>query len=275
MKEITFGQFYPADSVLHRLDPRTKLFLTLVFIVSVFVAQTWYAYIAVFVYVAAILLISLVPLRISLRSVKGVLFLVLFTAVLNILFFKSGKVLLDLKFTQITLGGILFAAKTGVRLMLLAIGAAMLTFTTTPVQLTDGLESILSPFKKILPVHDIALIMSITLRFIPILMEEVNKIMMAQKARGACFDNGNVWKRAKALLPVLIPLFISAFRRAEELAQAMDARCYNATPNRTKMKELKFSYRDPVAVLVNAAYIVLIVAIDQRFWGLFAPWGWM
>lgn len=275
MKEITFGQFYPADSVLHRLDPRTKLFLTLVFIVSVFVAQTWYAYIAVFVYVAAILLISLVPLRISLRSVKGVLFLVLFTAVLNILFFKSGKVLLDLKFTQITLGGILFAAKTGVRLMLLAIGAAMLTFTTTPVQLTDGLESILSPFKKILPVHDIALIMSITLRFIPILMEEVNKIMMAQKARGACFDNGNVWKRAKALLPVLIPLFISAFRRAEELAQAMDARCYNATPNRTKMKELKFSYRDPVAVLVNAVYIVLIVAIDQRFWGLFAPWGWM
>lgn len=275
MKEITFGQFYPADSVLHRLDPRTKLFLTLVFIVSVFVAQTWYAYIAVFVYVAAILILSRVPLRISLRSVKGVLFLVLFTAVLNILFFKSGKVLVDLKFTQITLGGILFAAKTGVRLMLLAIGAAMLTFTTTPVQLTDGLESILSPFKKILPVHDIALIMSITLRFIPILMEEVNKIMMAQKARGACFDNGNVWKRAKALLPVLIPLFISAFRRAEELAQAMDARCYNATPNRTKMKELKFSYRDPVAVLVNAVYIALIVAIDQRFWGLFAQWGWM
>lgn len=275
MKEITFGQFYPADSVLHRLDPRTKLFLTLVFIVSVFVAETWYAYIAVFVYVVAILFLSRVPLRISLRSVKGVLFLVLFTAVLNILFFKSGKVLLDLKFTQITLGGILFAAKTGVRLTLLAIGAAMLTFTTTPVQLTDGLESILSPLKKILPVHDIALIMSITLRFIPILMEEVNKIMMAQKARGACFDNGNVWKRAKALLPVLIPLFISAFRRAEELAQAMDARCYNATPNRTKMKELKFSYRDPVAVLVNAVYIALIVAIDQRFWGLFAPWGWM
>ena len=275
MKEITFGQFYPADSVLHRLDPRTKLFLTLVFIVSVFVAQTWYAYIAVGVYVAAILLLSRVPLKISLRSVKGVLFLVLFTAILNILFFKSGKVLVDLKFTQITLGGILFAAKTGLRLMLLAIGAAMLTFTTTPVQLTDGLESILSPFKKILPVHDIALIMSITLRFIPILMEEVNKIMMAQKARGACFDNGNVWKRAKALLPVLIPLFISAFRRAEELAQAMDARCYNATPNRTKMKELKFSYRDPIAVLVNAVYIVLIVAIDQRFWGLFAPWGWM
>ena len=275
MKEITFGQFYPADSVLHRLDPRTKLFLTLVFIVSVFVAQTWYAYIAVGVYVAAILLLSRVPLKISLRSVKGVLFLVLFTAILNILFFKSGKVLVDLKFTQITLGGILFAAKTGLRLMLLAIGAAMLTFTTTPVQLTDGLESILSPFKKILPVHDIALIMSITLRFIPILMEEVNKIMMAHKARGACFDNGNVWKRAKALLPVLIPLFISAFRRAEELAQAMDARCYNATPNRTKMKELKFSYRDPIAVLVNAVYIVLIVAIDQRFWGLFAPWGWM
>jgi len=199
---------------------------------------------------------------------------VLITAVLNIFFNTEGRVLLEWKFIKITYGGLFFALKMALRLILLVLGTTLLTFTTTPVQLTDGMESLMYPLKLIrFPVHDVAVIMSIALRFIPILMEEVDKIMMAQKARGAAFDNGGLAKRARALLPVLIPLFVSAFRRADELALAMDARCYNATPKRTRLKELKLGGRDAFALVLHAAYIVLIIFINGGFFGLVNLYG--
>ncbi len=267
MRDITFGQYYRADSVIHRLDPRTKLLMVVAYITGVFLVQSMYAYIAVGAFVLLGIILSKVPILSVLKSVKGVLILLTLTSLLNIFYNKDGTILLNLGFTAITTGGLWFALKMALRLILLVIGTALLTLTTTPVDLTDGLESLMKPLKKIkFPVHEVALIMSIALRFIPILMEEVDKIMMAQKARGANFDNGNIIKRAKALLPVLIPLIVSAFRRADELAMAMDARCYNATPNRTKMKVLKYGLSDIFAGLATAIFIALIVAINANFW---------
>ncbi|MFI3229579.1 MAG: energy-coupling factor transporter transmembrane component T [Bacillota bacterium] len=267
MRDISFGQYYRAESFAHSLDPRTKLLMVVAYITGVFLVDSLYSYIAVAGFIIIGILVSRVPIKSVLKSVKGVLFLVLFTAILNIFYSTEGTVLVSWGFLTITTGGLLFALKMGLRLVFLVIGTALLTLTTTPMNLTDGLESLMKPLKKIkFPVHEVALIMSIALRFIPILMEEVDKIMMAQKARGANFDNGNIIKRAKALLPVLIPLIVSAFRRADELAMAMDARCYNATPNRTKMKVLKFSYRDIVAGIATAIFIALVVAINAGFW---------
>lgn len=274
-KDISFGQYYPRESFVHRLDPRTKLVLVVAYIVAVFLCSNYYSYLAVIVFVLGVTVLSKVPLKSVLKSVRGILFLVLFTALINVFFHTSGeRVFQDvswLTWLPITWDGLDFAAKLALRLIILVVGTSLLTLTTTPMALTDGLESLMKPLKVIkFPVHDVALIMSIALRLIPSLMEEVNKIIMAQKARGASFDTGNLFKRIKAMLPILIPLFVSAFRKAEELALALDARCYSATEKRTKMKKLKFSWRDAVAAIFMALFIALVVAVANGFWlGLF------
>lgn len=274
-KDISFGQYYPRESFVHRLDPRTKLVLVVAYIVAVFLCSNYYSYLAVIVFVLGVTVLSKVPLKSVLKSVRGILFLVLFTALINVFFHTSGeRVFQDvswLTWLPITWDGLDFAAKLALRLIILVVGTSLLTLTTTPMALTDGLESLMKPLKVVkFPVHDVALIMSIALRLIPSLMEEVNKIIMAQKARGASFDTGNLFKRIKAMLPILIPLFVSAFRKAEELALALDARCYSATEKRTKMKKLKFSWRDGIAAIFMALFIALVVAIANGFWlGLF------
>lgn len=267
MKDMAFGQYYPTGSVIHRIDPRAKLVFVLLFIIFIFFIVSYTSYLAVFLFLTATIIIARIPFRSILKSIRGVLFLVLFTAVLN-LFLSSGEtVYASWWIFTISLEGINFAVKMALRLIFLVIATAILTLTTTPMELTDGLESLLKPLKYIkVPVHDIALIMSTALRFIPNLMEETDKIMMAQKARCAAIDTGKTTERIKAMVPILIPLFVSAFRRADELADALDSRCYKASPNRTKYKQLKFAWRDLVALIIIAGLITLIM-LDKYYWG--------
>ena len=270
MREVSFGQYYPSNSPVHKLDARVKLLLTIAFIVMVFLVKSLYAYIAVGVFILLTTLVSHVPIIKVLKSIKAIIFIVIIMSVINLFANAEGKVYCSWWIFTITEGGIITAVNLALRLIFLVMGTSLLTYTTTPMALTDGMESLMYPLKLIkVPTHDIAIIMSIALRFIPILMEEVDKIMMAQKARGACFDRGGLLKRAKALLPVLIPLFVSAFRRADELALALDARCYNATPNRTKYKKASLSWRDLIASLVTGIFITLVVAVNNNFWGLY------
>ena len=272
MRDITLGQYYPADSFTHKLDPRVKLVLVVAFIVTVFLVKNLIAYAAVILCVVSGTLISRIPISKVLKSIKTIIFLVIFTAALNLLFYKGDTVLWSWWRISVSLEGIFFSLKMALRLILLVMGTTLLTYTTTPTGLTDGMESLMYPLKLIkVPTHDIAVIMSIALRFIPILSEEVDKIMMAQKARGASFDSGGIVKRAKALLPVLIPLFVSAFRRADELAFALDARCYNATPNRTRYQVMRPTCRDLVAVVGMAVFMVLVIALNLNFWGAYIP----
>lgn len=260
VRDITFGQYYPGESFLHKMDPRAKIVLSIIYITAVFLCNTYYSYFAVFCFLIFAVLVAQVPIRSVLKSIKGILFLVVITATINLLFYKEGTVLFKLWIIVITQDGLMFSSKMAMRLLFLVIGTTLVTLTTTPMNLTDGMESLMSPLKLIkFPVHDVAIIMSIALRFIPSLMEEIDKIMMAQKARGASFDTGGLVARAKALLPILIPLFVSAFRRADELALALDARCYNATPNRTKMKILKLGYRDVIGSTVCLAFMGFII----------------
>ena len=269
MKDVTFGQYYPTNSVIHRLDPRAKLIFALVYMITIFFVASYCGYALVALFLVAVTLIAKVPLKTLLRSVKAILVIMIFTAIINIFFYHDWLVLVDWGVIQITLGGIDFAIKMALRISLLVMGTSLLSFTTTPVELTDALESLLKPLSYIkVPVHDIALIMSIALRFIPGLMEETDKIMMAQKARGAEIDTGGLIKKVKAMLPVLIPLFVSAIRRADELADALDARCYNATKHRTKMKLLKFTFKDAVAAFAVAAFVTLILLDKYLLGGL-------
>lgn len=270
MRDVSFGQYYPSNSVVHRLDARAKLLLTIAFIVMVFLVDNLLAYIPVVVFILLVTLVSRVPVLKVLKSIKAIIFIVVLMSIINLFANAEGEVYWSWWRLSITSGGVLTAINLALRLIFLVMGSSLLTYTTTPMELTDGMESLMYPLKLIkVPTHDIAIIMSIALRFIPILMEEVDKIMMAQKARGACFDRGGVFKRAKALLPVLIPLFVSAFRRADELALALDARCYNATPNRTKYKQAKLGWGDFVATLITGVFITLVVAINNNFWGLY------
>ena len=270
MREVSFGQYYPSSSAVHRLDARVKLVLTVAFIVMVFLVKSLWAYIGVAAFILTVTLVSRIPVFKVLKSIKSIIFIVIIMSVINLFANAEGKVLWSWWIFTLTDGGILTAVNLALRLIFLVMGTSLLTYTTTPMELTDGMESLMYPLKLIkVPTHDIAIIMSIALRFIPILMEEVDKIMMAQKARGACFDRGGLLKRAKALLPVLIPLFVSAFRRADELALALDARCYNATPNRTKYKKATLHLRDLIATLITGAFIALIVAVNNNFWGLY------
>ena len=263
IKDITIGQYYPADSVIHRLDARTKLIGTFLYIISLFLFSSFSGYFAVLLFVFGIIKLSRVPLKFIVKGLKPILFLLLFMVTFN-LFLTKGTPVFQFKFITITREGIRLAVFMGARLILLILGSSMMTFTTTPNQLTDGLESVLGPLKKIhVPVHEIAMMMSIALRFIPILMEETDKIMKAQTARGADFESGGVVKRAKSLVPLLVPLFISAFRRANDLAMAMEARCYNGGEGRTKMKPLHYAGRDYIAYLLLVLYVVLLVGMNH------------
>lgn len=261
LSNVTFGQYYPVSSPVHKMDARVKLLLTVLYIVTIFVIQTYSGYIATFLVFLFTVILARIPLKTVLKSVKAVLFLILFTTVLNLFLYKG-------KYTEswswwiftITDGGISFAVQMALRLAFLVMGTSLLTFTTTPVELTDGIESLLRPLKVVkFPVHDVAVIMSITLRFIPILMEETDKIIMAQSSRGADFSSGGLIKRAKALLPVLIPLFVSAFRRADELSFAMDSRCYNATDKRTRYKKMKIGFRDIIGSIIGLSLLAFII----------------
>ena len=263
IRDITIGQYYPAKSVIHKLDPRTKLFGTLVFIISVFLFHSIAGYAVATVFLAGMILISTVPVKFIFKGLKAIFMILLITMVFNI-FLTPGEALVSFGIFK---EGLSMAVRMAIRLVYLVIGSSLMTLTTTPNQLTDGLEKSLRPLNKIhVPVHEIAMMMSIALRFIPILLEETDKIMKAQIARGADFENGNLIQKVKNMVPLLVPLFISAFRRANDLAMAMEARCYHGGDNRTQMKPLKYKKRDHIAYLILFAY--LAVAIGFRVAGL-------
>ena len=266
MRDVSFGQYYPTNSFAHKCDPRAKILFLIGFIVAIFLSADFYALGVCFVAFLIAVIASKIPLKSLLKSVKAVLFLLIFTAVLNLFFRRDGETVFKWSFIVITKEGIYSTLFLGARLFLLVMSSSLLTLTTTPVSLTDGLESLLTPLKWVkFPVHELALVMSIALRFIPILTDETARIMNAQKARGADFENGSIIKRVKAVIPVLIPLLVSAFRRAEELGDAMDARCYSGSKTRTKYKKLTFTWRDFVALVFLAAVIVGVVVLKAQF----------
>jgi len=261
LKDITLGQFFPGNSAVHRLDPRVKIVLTVAFIVLLFLAQGPVSYALIIAFLAVVIGISRISPKMVLRGLKPILFIVIFTAVLN-LFYTPGTYIFQWHFLHISVEGIKLAIFMVLRLMLLIIATSMLTYTTSPIQLTDGLERLLSPLKKLhAPVHELSMMMSIALRFIPILLDETDKIMKAQMARGADFESGNLIQKAKSMVPLLVPLFISAFRRATDLAMAMEARCYHGGVGRTKMKPLKYAAIDKKAYGCLLLYMVVMVAL--------------
>ena len=266
LKDITLGQFFPGDTVVHRLDPRTKLITLIVYIVALFLAKNWASYLVIFLVLAGASALARIRPRTLMSGMKPLIFIVIFTGLLNLLY-GSGEPLAQFWIFRITAAGIHNAIFMVLRIMLLVCGTFLLTYTTSPLSLTDGLEKLLNPLKKLrFPVHELAMMMSIALRFIPTLIEETDKIMSAQKARGAAFDTGKLTERAKALLPLLVPLFVSAFRRADELATAMECRCYHGGEGRTRMKQLHFTRLDYVTLALFA--LVLAVVIVLRRFGL-------
>ena len=263
LRDITLGQYYQTDSIIHRLDPRVKLVSTILYIVSLFLFQNAVGYLIAALFLAVIIRLSKVPFQFMVRGMKAILFLLLITVVFN-LFLTPGDPLFSIWKLTITKQGLRTAIFMAFRLSFLIIGSSVMTLTTTPNHLTDGLEKLLGPLKKIrVPVHEISMMMSIALRFIPILLEETDKIMKAQIARGADFESGNLMKKAKALVPLLVPLFISAFRRANDLAMAMEARCYRGGEHRTKMKPLHYEKRDFAAYAVVIVYVVAGTVISR------------
>jgi len=264
LKDITLGQYYPVNSILHRLDPRTKLFGTLVFIVSLFFCNSWVAYAVATVFLIMVIKLSHVPFHFMVRGLKAVLFLLLISVVFNI-FLTDGTVVFAIGPLKATREGLVLAAFMALRLVYLVVGSTVMTLTTTPNALTDGLEKSLGFLHFIgVPVHEIAMMMSIALRFIPILIEEADKIMKAQMARGADFESGNLITKAKAMVPLLVPLFISAFRRATDLAMAMEARCYHGGSGRTKMKPLKYRAADHTGYLILFLYLGIMLYLRIR-----------
>ncbi len=260
--DISIGQYFPGKSVIHRLDPRMKIVLTLAFIVMLFLANSLSALAAGIAFIIIAYILSRVPFRLILKSMKPVIPIIAFTAILN-MFFIEGDTLVSFWKLTITKQGLYTAVLMILRILFLIAGSSLLTYTTSPIMLTDGIERLMSPLKLIkLPVHELAMMMTIALRFIPTLIEETDKIMSAQKARGADIERGNVIQRAKALIPILIPLFVSAFRRADELALAMECRCYRGGDGRTRMKQLKLTASDLVAALVVAAFIAAVVLLN-------------
>ena len=274
LNDVTFGQYYPAKSFVHNMDPRAKLVLVIAYIVAIFLASNFYALAAVTLFLVIAVIFSRVPFGRVLRSVKMILFVIIFTAILNLFFYSAGEdahMIWEWKFLSLSWESVINTIFLAMRLFLLVMGTSILTLTTTPVALTDGIESLLTPLKWIkFPVHELALIMSIALRFIPILIDETNRIIAAQKARGANFEKGGLISRAKAMIPVLIPLLVSAFRRAEDLGDAMDARCYSGAKGRTKYKKLTFTWRDLIGLLLVAGLITGIVFLNSGFGDKFA-----
>ncbi len=267
LKDITLGQFFPGKSIIHRLDPRTKLVMLVVYIVALFIAVNWLSYGVMFVFLALCIGLSKIPVKSILKGMKPLVFIMIFTAVLNLFFSGGETVLVAFLGIKITLEGLIRAIFMLLRILMLVTATFLLTYTTSPIALTDGLESLLNPLKKIkVPVHELSMMMCIALRFIPTLIEETDKIMSAQKARGADFETGKLMDRAKALIPVLIPLFISAFRRAFELADAMECRCYHGGAGRTKMKLLRYSRRDYGAYTTGVLLLAVMVFLNYQGW---------
>ena len=278
LRDVTFGQYYPANSFVHKMDARIKLVLTLLFMVGIFFIVSFVGFGFITIYLLAVILASRVPLKSVLKSIRGIIFLLFLTAILNVFFTKGPDpelALVSLKVTnrwtiEIYEEGLIFAAKMLLRLTYLVIGSSILTLTTTPVDLTHAVESLLKPLRIIrFPVHEFALIMSLTLSFIPSLIEETDRIIRAQKARGADFDTGGLIKRAKAFVPILIPLLVGGFRRAEELANAMNSRCYEGATKRTQMRVMKPTWRDLIAALFALVFFVAIFVV----YGMRSKWG--
>ncbi len=264
LKDITLGQYFPGDTVAHRLDPRTKILLVVLYIVALFCADSLLAYGILALVLAVCVRISRVGLKALVRGLKPVVFIIVFTGILNLFFTPGDQALVEWGFLRITTVGARNALFMVLRIMLLIIGTFLMTYTTSPISLTDGLERLLNWMKKLhVPVHELAMIMSIALRFIPTLIEETDKIMSAQKARGADFESGSIIQKAKALIPILVPLFVSAIRRAEELATAMECRCYHGGDGRTKLHVLRYAGRDYAALAMGAVITAGIIALRQ------------
>lgn len=263
IKDITIGQYFPGKSVLHRLDPRMKLLLTALYIVMLFCAKGFFGLGIGMAFLIVSFLISGIPIKMIAKSVKPIIPVILFTGILNLFFIGTGNIIFKLGFIKITDDGFRTMIFMAVRIIFLICGTSLLTYTTSPIALTDAIERILSPLKALkFPSHEIAMMMTIALRFIPTLIEETDKIMSAQKARGADLETGSVIKRAKALVPILIPLFVSAFRRAEELALAMECRCYHGGEGRTRLKQLKTSFIDYAALIITAVFLAVVIILN-------------
>ena len=262
LKDITLGQFYPTNSVIHRLDPRTKILTAIIFMIALFLIKSWVGFLPVFLFLITIIALSKIPFILVLKGLKAIAMLVTITGLFNI-FLTDGTVFFNIGPLTATYEGLNLAGFMIFRIILLVAITSMLTLTTTPIMLTDGIETLLSPLKRLkVPVHEFAMMMTISLRFIPTIMEETDKIVKAQSARGADFESGNLISRAKAMIPILVPLFISAFRRADDLAVAMECRCYNGDNNRTKLKVLKFSLSDYVSFLVIFITLSLQICLE-------------
>lgn len=264
IRDITIGQYYPVKSRIHNLDPRVKIICTILFLVSLFIQNSILGYVLATIFLGVVIKMSKVPLKYIVKGLKPIVILLMFTVVMNLFLTRGGRVLFSYWIFTITENGVRTSVFMALRLMYLVAGSSIMTFTTSPNGLMDGMEKLLHPLNKInLPVHEVAMIMSIALRFIPILLEETDKIMKAQIARGADFETGNLIQRAKAMIPILVPLFVSAFRRANDLAMAMEARCYHGGDGRTKMKPLKYKTADYVAYGISILYMVGVFVIGK------------
>ena len=262
LKDITLGQYFPGNSIIHRLDPRTKLIMLVVYIVALFMATGWVAYGVLFAALVWVIRVSTIPVKSIIKGMKPLVVILIFTGLLNLFFTQEGKLLVDVWVIQIYSGGVSRAAMMVARILMLITCTFLLTYTTSPIALTDGLEALMNPLKMVgVPVHELSMMMCIALRFIPTLIEETDKIMCAQKARGADFENGSLIERAKALIPILVPLFISAFRRADELATAMECRCYQGGTGRTKMKLLRYHREDFISFGLGAMLVAAVIIL--------------
>ncbi len=258
-RDITIGQYFPADTVVHRLDPRTKILIATMFIGSLFFIKDFYPYLLILAFILLTVKLSSIPFKYVLKGLKPLTFIIVITFIINV-FMTKGEVLFTIGPLNVTKEGIRQAVFMALRLIFLITGTSLLTLTTSPISLTDGIEKLMSPLRKFhVPVHELAMMMTIALRFIPTLLEETDKIMKAQTARGADFESGNIIKRAKNLVPLLVPLFINAFRRADELAIAMEARCYRGGYNRTRLNELKFTRNDFIVLILSIIFFGFIV----------------
>ncbi|MEF9945148.1 MAG: energy-coupling factor transporter transmembrane component T [Lachnospiraceae bacterium] len=271
IRDITIGQYYPSKSILHSLDPRVKIVCTLFYLISLFLFKSILGYALATLFLFTVIKISKVPLKFIFKGLKAIIMLLMITVVFNLFLIEGGKILLHVWIFKITESGLRTAVYMAIRLIYLIVGSSLMTLTTTPNALTDGIESLLGPLNKIkVPVHEIAMMMSIALRFIPILLEETDKIMKAQIARGADLESGNIIRRAKSMIPILVPLFVSAFRRANDLAMAMESRCYRGGEGRTKMKPLVYHRKDYIAYLVTISYVVIVFVVGRfipfRLW---------
>ncbi|WP_295067569.1 energy-coupling factor transporter transmembrane protein EcfT [Ruminococcus sp.] len=266
LRDITIGQYFPGDSIIHKLDPRFKIVITLLYIIMLFSGGNYICLAVGAVFTFGVILLSRIPLKMFFKSVKPLLIFLIITAFLNLFLMSTGDVLWEWKFLKITDKGLETSIFMIVRIVLLVMGSSVLTYTTSPITLTDAIERLLSPLRKIkFPVHELAMMMSIALRFIPTLIEETDKIMSAQKARGAEIDTGSFTTRAKNLISILVPLFISAFRRADELATAMECRCYHGGEGRTRLRQLKSAPRDYIALAVTVFFLVLVIVLGRLF----------